>query len=151
MRPSVCYPARHRHYTNDLPSFLNAFFDNLSNTTQHSNGHVNIAETATTYEVEVALPGMNKEDFKVKIETDMLTVSAEKTTEQNAENSNNTTGNDRKYIRREFNYTSFKRSFTLPENVDAAGIKAQYNNGILVVTLPKKNKPTPEAKTIEIN
>ncbi len=153
MRPSVCHPAR-RRYGQDLPSLFNVFFDNLSSA-QHTNAQVNIAETAAAFEVEVALPGMTKEDFRVKVENDMLTIWVEKSSENgstaNPDAANSAADNGRRYIRREFNYTAFKRSFTLPDNVDATAIKAQYNNGILTVVLPKKNAPAQEAKNIEIN
>lgn len=96
---------------------------------------VNIFETTDNFRMEFAAPGLEKENFQVSIDKGYLTVSASK--EQKEEES---TG---KYKRREFNFTSFKRSFQLPETIDSNAINAVYENGLLVVTLPK----LPEAKT----
>lgn len=91
---------------------------------------VNVAENETTFRLEVAAPGLAKEDFKVNIEDKTLTISAEKTVE-------NETKEGEKFLRREFGYSTFKRSFTLPETIDIANIKATYENGVLHLTLPK--------------
>ncbi len=103
---------------------------------------VNVAENATEYRLEVAAPGIAKEDFKINIEDTTLTISAEKTAA-------NETKEGEKYIRREFGYTAFKRTFTLPETVDVANIKASFENGILYLALPKiEVKKT--VKTVDI-
>lgn len=103
---------------------------------------VNVAENATEYRLEVAAPGLTKEDFKINIEDNLLTISAEKKVETE-------TKEGEKFIRREFGYSTFKRSFTLPETVDATAIKAGYENGVLHLNLPKTEvKKT--LKTIEI-
>lgn len=103
---------------------------------------VNVAENGAEYRLEVAAPGLTKEDFKVNIEDNILTISAEKTME-------NETKEGEKFLRREFGYSTFKRSFTLPETVDIANIKATYENGVLHLTLPKTEvKKT--LKTIDI-
>lgn len=105
---------------------------------------VNIRENENEFTVEVAVPGMNKEDFKINVENNILTISSEKTIE-------NEDSNDR-YTRKEFSYQSFERSFNLPKDVvENDKITASYKNGELRITIPKKEeaKPTPP-KLIEI-
>ena len=94
---------------------------------------VNLRETDNELEVELAAPGMQKEDFKVEVENNMLIISSEK--QQENEDKEDREG----YIRREFNYQSFYRSFTLPEYVDEENIEANYRDGILHVTIAKKD------------
>ncbi|RDV13551.1 Hsp20/alpha crystallin family protein [Pontibacter diazotrophicus] len=104
----------------------------------------NIKEKDNRFEVELAAPGMDKKDFKVEIANNILTVSAERKDEKNEENES--------YTRKEFNYSSFTRSFELPASVNADAIKAAYNNGILVLTLPKKKEATAgNKKAIQID
>jgi len=103
---------------------------------------VNIVETATTYHLDVAAPGMEKTDFSIKLEGALLTISATKKEETAAENV--------KSIRKEFSFKAFKRSFTLDEKIDAANIAAKYENGILKVDLPKKEETKVEGKEITI-
>ena len=91
---------------------------------------VNVAENETEFRLEIAAPGLAKDDFKINIEDKTLTISAEKKVE-------NETKEGEKFIRREFGYATFKRTFTLPETVDATGIKAGYDQGVLTVALPK--------------
>ena len=93
---------------------------------------VNIHETTDAYHVELNAPGRNKEDFKVNLEKGLLTISYEKKAE--AENK------DYKTIRKEFSYSSFKRSFSVDEKINVAGIQAKYENGVLKVFLPKKEE-----------
>jgi HSP20 family protein len=96
---------------------------------------VNIKETENSYEVEMAAPGMRKEDFKIELDNNVLTISSEKT-----EESPEGYGNER-YSRREFSYQSFQRSFTLPkEVVDEDKIEAHYQEGVLQLRIPKKEK-----------
>ena len=97
----------------------------------------NITEQKDAFEVSLAAPGMKKEDFKVDIEGGMLTVSAEK--------EKSTEDRDSKFTRREYSYSSFSRSFTLPEDIDRNAITAAYQDGILKLALPKK----PEARKLE--
>ena len=95
----------------------------------------NIKETKDHFEVEVAAPGMNKNDFKIELNGNMLTISSEKADqrEQNDE--------DQKYSRREFSYQSFQRTFNLPkEVVDVDKIEAKYENGLLHLVVPKKEE-----------
>ena len=104
---------------------------------------VNITENAGAYHLEVAAPGMDKADFNLKLDGNILTISAQRKQETKDETS--------KAIRREFSYRSFKRSFTLDEKIDAAGIAAKYENGILKVALPKKEETKALAKEITIS
>jgi len=103
---------------------------------------VNIKENDKSYSIEVIAPGYEKQDFKVNIDQDILTISAEKKNEVKEEG--------QKEIRREYNYRSFKRSFTLDEKTDAAGIEAKYVNGVLTLNLPKKEEVKSPAKEIAI-
>jgi HSP20 family protein len=97
---------------------------------------VNITEHKDEYVVALAAPGLKKEDFKIDVEANMLTVSCEK--EENKEEK------DKKFTRKEYNYTSFSRSFTLPEEVNREKIEAKYEDGVLKIALPRKD----EAKKI---
>jgi HSP20 family protein len=103
---------------------------------------VNIVETADAYHAELNAPGRNKEDFKISAEHGLLTVSYEKKEETKAE--------DVKTVRREFSLQGFKRSFTLDDKIDVAGIQAKYENGILKIFLPKKAEVKEAAKQISI-
>lgn len=137
-----------------FPSFINRLFEgdlmDWSNTNFAGSNStlpaVNILENDDGYRIEVAAPGMKKEDFKVNFENGRLTVSSELKEEKNS-------GNDQKYTRREYRYQSFQRSFTIPDNlVDGDKIIAKYNQGILLITLPKREevKPRP-AREIKIS
>ena len=94
---------------------------------------VNLKETETKLEVELAAPGMKREDFKVEIENNMLMISSVKEEEKEE------TRKKDKYVRREFNYQSFYRSFYLPENIDENKVEANYKEGILHVIIAKKD------------
>lgn len=98
---------------------------------------VNVKDSENRYEIEVAVPGMDKRDFKVELKDNLLHVSA------NKENRNEQKDETSRYVRKEFSYQSFTRSFTLPEDsVDSENISASYNDGILNIVVPKKEKPT---------
>jgi HSP20 family protein len=99
---------------------------------------VNIKENETGFELEMSVPGRKKEDFNIEIDDNLLTISSEVKTENETKEGN--------YTRREFGYASFKRSFTLPESVDADKIDASYENGILRFALPKKEEALPKPK-----
>jgi HSP20 family protein len=103
---------------------------------------VNIAESEHSFTIELAVPGLNKKDIEVKIDKDLLIVSAKKSETGEVKD---------KYTRREFNYFEFERSFLLPETVNSSAITATTENGILTITLSKKEeaKPAP-ARVIEI-
>lgn len=135
-----------------LPSLLDDFFsrelfnwgNNNFSSTSTTVPSVNIRETADNYEVEVAAPGMEKKDFNVTLDDNLLTISSSK--QQNEEKKENN------YTRREFSYQSFQRSFELPKNVvDDDKIIARYENGVLHLTIPKREEVKQKApRTIEI-
>jgi HSP20 family protein len=93
---------------------------------------VNIKETDNAFELSVAAPGLEKKDFKVEVDNNLLTISAEHKQEKEEK--------DKEYTRKEYNYNSFMRSFELPSYVNAEAIDAQYKEGILTLTLPKKEE-----------
>ena len=93
---------------------------------------VNIIESEQDFKVEVAAPGLHKEDFKVHVEKNILEISTGKKDEQVTEN--------KKYLRKEFSYSEFKRTFSLPSSVDAEKIKAAHKNGVLTVEIPKRDE-----------
>ncbi|MDW3645557.1 MAG: Hsp20/alpha crystallin family protein [Bacteroidia bacterium] len=105
---------------------------------------VNVRETNENFEIEMAIPGLRKEDMDIKIENGMLTISSEKKSEREEKEEN--------FTRKEFNYSSFLRSFSLPENVDQEDINASYAEGILTVVLAKKEdslQPPPKYISID--
>jgi HSP20 family protein len=129
---------------NDVPVFsriFNDFFDKEffdwsnnnyapENTTLPA---VNIKETESEFRVELAVPGMNKKDFKIDLRDNVLTISSEKETKTEEDND--------VYTRKEYNYQSFTRMFTLPDTiVDSDKIKAEYINGELIISIPKKEE-----------
>jgi len=93
---------------------------------------VNIIEDNDRFRLEMAAPGLQKSDFQINVEKDVLTISSEKKEEKEEKDDN--------YARKEFYYNSFSRSFNLPETIDVENIKADYKNGILNVVLPKKEE-----------
>ncbi|MBU4537653.1 MAG: Hsp20/alpha crystallin family protein [Weeksellaceae bacterium] len=105
---------------------------------------VNVKELDSGFEIHVAAPGIKKEDFKINLERDVLTISSEKQTENEEKDENGA------FTRREFNYSSFSRSFTLPEAADPEKIEAAYEDGILKITVPKKEVTMQNMKTIEV-
>ena len=104
---------------------------------------VNIRETDNSFVLEVAAPGFDKGDFSVNVENDILTISASKETKKEED--------EKGYTRREFSYSSFSRSFTLPDSVNADNIKGAYTNGILTVELPKKPEAAKVKKTVKVS
>ena len=122
------------HRVNPLDKWVNDFFnDELNVKFNNATPSVNVIENGDSFKIEVAAPGLAKEDFKLHVEDNLLTISAEKKTEKTEE------GEDKKekYLRREFGYSSFKRTFTLPENVKTDDVKAAYENGVLNISIPK--------------
>lgn len=97
---------------------------------QYSHVPVNIHETKEAYHLELSAPGLKKEDIRINMENGLLTISYEQKEEAKSE--------DYKTVRREFKYSSFKRSFTLSDKIDADHIEGKYEDGILKVYLPKK-------------
>ena len=133
-----------------LPGLLdNLLFDNKldvlnNNYETFSIPAVNIIENFPNFVVELAVPGLQKEDFSIEVEEDTLKISSKKAKEQTEEN------NDSRFRKREFNYQSFERSFKLPENIKTEDIQANYENGILKITLPKEEKKALK-KMVEIS
>ncbi len=127
---------------------FNSFFDEFFNElpakleSKWQGPAVNIHENENAYTMEFNVPGRSKEDFQINLENGLLSVSFEKKAENKSD--------DQKMIRREFSYQSFKRSFNLDENIDSDNIQAKYENGILVLTLPKKAEAKPSKKEISI-
>lgn len=118
-------------------NFVDQFFNrNIANfigaDAAITNPSVNVIETKEAFRLEVAAPGLEKQDFKIHLEKDILTISAQKEHKEEVK--------DERFTRREFNFSAFKRSFTLPEHVDVNGINAAYNNGVLSINLPKKEE-----------
>jgi HSP20 family protein len=93
---------------------------------------VNITENKDEYKVALAVPGMKKDDFKIDVDGNMLTISSEK--EENKEEK------DKKFTRKEYNYSSFSRSFTLPDEVNKEKIEAKYEEGVLKISLPRREE-----------
>jgi HSP20 family protein len=111
----------------DIDSLLDLDFPGFA--TLSNMPMVNIREEKEKYTLELAAPGMKKSDFEIEMDNHLLTISYEKEQE--------TKEQDNKYTRREYNYSSFSRSFHLPEWVDEKKISAVYDNGILTVSVPK--------------
>jgi HSP20 family protein len=103
---------------------------------------VNISETDGHYHIELAAPGLKKEDFKVNLDRDVLIISAEHRDEQ--------IENDKKYNKREYSYASFVRSFTLPDSADDEAIEAKYTDGVLNINVAKRPEAMRESRQIEI-
>ncbi len=101
---------------------------------------VNIVKLENSYLLQVAAPGMKKEDFEISLDNDKITISA----------SIESTEKEKIFTRKEFDYNSFKRSFIIPKNIDRTNIKAKYKLGILEVTLGKKEEKEQESVSIEI-
>jgi HSP20 family protein len=125
---------------NSLNPWFNDVFESYFNDSLISNRAVsrvpavNISETENGYQVELAVPGLKKEDFKINVDKNILNVSAENKAAANESNEN------KKYNRIEYSYSTFTRSFTLPESVDHSKIDAGYTDGILRITIPKKEE-----------
>ncbi len=103
---------------------------------------VNILETNTSFALEVAAPGFEKQNFTLSVENNYLTVSAQRENKQEE--------NSERFTRREFRFDGFKRAFKLPATVNQEGVSAVYENGVLMITLPKKEEATTAVKTISI-
>lgn len=105
---------------------------------------VNIAESENEYHIELAVPGMKKEDFKINLEKNLLSISAEAKAENSQEDA------AKKYNRREYSYSSFVRTFTLPESADHSNIQAEYVDGILKINVAKKEEAKITSREISI-
>lgn len=132
---------------NWMPEVFNDFFDtDFMTRTKATAPAINVKETEKDYTVEVAAPGMTKDDFNVNIDKDgNLHIHMEAHTEKKEE--------DKKshYLRREFAYSKFEQTLLLPDDVEKEAIAARVNDGVLTVTLPKMAKPEcPSARQIEV-
>lgn len=128
-------------FSNWMEDFFNA--NELPRWAGNSKPAVNIRETDNSFILDVAAPGFSKENFDIHVENDLLTISAN--VESKSEES------EKGYTRREFSYSSFNRSFTLPDSVNAESIKGSYANGILTVELPKKPEAARVKKTVKVS
>ena len=137
-----------RRSQNWLPSIFNVFFDNeLMAKANATAPAINVIETDKAYKLELAAPGMTKEDFSVRIdEENNLVISMEKKAENKEEKK------DGRYLRREFSYSKFQQTMILPENVDKDHISAQVENGVLNIELPKLSEEEVKKpdRTIEV-
>lgn len=143
-----------RRNTSSLPSF-SSWVDNLFESgmgtgflsnfnTGMSLPAVNIKENAEAFSLEIAVPGMKKSDFNIDVDNKILSISSESKEEKEHKEEN--------YTRREFGYSSFKRTFTLPDTIESDKISATYNDGILAVHLPKKEEAKEKpAKRISVS
>jgi HSP20 family protein len=126
-----------------VDDFTGSMWPNIESKVGASMPAVNINEDDYQFNIEVAVPGLEKKDFKLDVNHNVLTISAEKEEKMEQEN--------KRYTRREFSYTSFNRSFTLPNSVNEEGIKASYKNGLLIISIPKKEEAKEKPpKQIEI-
>ena len=139
---------RKRNQFNDFDRIFNEFFNTGYPTAQNNgNGYkakpaVNVIENGDAFRIELAAPGLNKEDFNINVDKNVLRIEVKK--EFKAEEGET-------YKRREFGYFEFNRSFRLPETIDSERIDANYKNGILLVNLPKKEEARVKpARTIQI-
>ena len=123
------------------------WFDHVSNSGSPEAGTwhpaVDVYETEDSYVLKADLPGVSKEDIKIDVNNNALTIKGEKKFEEKTEKEN--------YMRVERSYGSFTRTFTLSEKVDSGNIKAAYKDGVLEVTLPKKEEAKPKEIKVEIN
>ncbi|HOW30259.1 MAG TPA: Hsp20/alpha crystallin family protein [Bacteroidales bacterium] len=105
------------------------WFDSETGITEPS---VNIAEGKSEFRIEVAAPGLEKDDFRINLQNNVLSISSEKEISKEEK--------EEKFMRREFSYSQFRRSFSLPDTADAGNIKANHKNGVLYITIPKKEE-----------
>lgn len=135
------------NFVDDLFAEFPVLYENGFDQQWKNSVPVNIKETDKNYSIEVVAPGFEKTDFKISLEKQLLTISAEKKTEVKENTDNNPS---EKQIRKEYSYRSFKRSFTLDEKTDGTNIDAKYVNGVLTLNLPKKEEVKPSVKEINI-
>ena len=134
--------------TDGVNPFVNSVFDNLFNDSFISDRlvtrvpAVNITETAEAFAIELAAPGLQKSDFKINVDKNIISVGVEKVEE--------TETKEKMYSKKEYNYSSFSRSFTLPETVDYSNIDASYTDGILHVRIGKKEEAIVAKRLIEV-
>ena len=128
--------------------FFNDVFDSFLNDTFLSDKlvtrvpAVNIAENDSEFHIELAVPGLKKDDFKINLDKNVLSIAAERKSEENTET--------KRFSKREYSYNSFVRSFTLPETADYAKIEADYTDGILNLTIAKKEEAKLQSREIAV-
>ncbi|WP_421940137.1 Hsp20/alpha crystallin family protein [Pedobacter sp.] len=133
---------------NGLMTGFNDVFDSIFNDTFFSDRMVsrvpaaNISESKDHYHVELAAPGLRKEDFRINLERNLLNISVELSAQESQQ--------ERSFNKREFSYSSFVRSFTLPDSADVQGIEAKYQEGVLCIDIPKKEEAKMQSRQIEI-
>lgn len=140
---------RKRNQFNHLDRIFDEFFHTNFPATYNNNGNgikarpaVNVIENGDAFRIELAAPGLEKDDFNVHVDKDVLRIEVNKEFQ---------TEEGETYKRREFGFYEFKRSFQLPDTIDNQGIDASYNNGILLITLPKKEEARVQpARNIQI-
>jgi HSP20 family protein len=137
-----------KRFNSEFPNYFDGFFGKDSSDhfwfpkAGYTVPAVNILETTEGFEIEIAAPGLDKADFKINLQNNLLTISSSKSAQEEKE---------KKYTKKEFSYASFERVFTLPNSVDGEKIEANYANGILKVAVPKKEEAKVKTpKTIEI-
>jgi HSP20 family protein len=134
-----------------MPNLVDRFFndnwlDNFWGESYNSfSPSVNITENDTNFQIEVAAPGIEKADFNISVDDGRLVISYQHKEESEKKE------DDKKYLRREFSSTSFSKSFSLPENVNADKISANYNNGVLDVLIPKEKEKSKLSRLIKIS
>lgn len=138
---SITKPTDHFLNLSNLDHFFQSWNELLNKSPLQHIPAVNVVKTKEGYEMDFAAPGLEKGDFKIDLEGDQLTVSAEKKSESKQE--------DKLYSKREYNYSSFSRTFTLPENAIKDKISAKYDNGVLKLLIPKKELEASK-KTVKI-
>jgi len=133
---------------NGLATGFDGVFDSIFNDTFFSDRMmarvpaVNISESKNHYHLELAAPGLRKEDFKLSLERNVLSVSVEQSQQNRAQ--------ERNYNKREFNYSSFVRPFMLPDAADENGIEAKYVDGVLCIDIAKREEAKMQSRRIEI-
>jgi HSP20 family protein len=123
------------HNRNPLADIVNNIFDNDMTDffgKRFTDPSANIIEMPDSFQLDIAAPGMKKDDFRINLENNILTVSADVEDEKQEEGKN--------YTRKEFYYGSFSRAFTLPKTIEMEKIKADYESGVLKISLPKKDE-----------
>ena len=135
----------------NFPAFVSHIFDEdfmsdvfSDSIRRQSVPAVNISESKDGFRIDVAAPGLNRDDFKIEFHNNVLTISSEKKNENEEKNE--------KVVRREFSYSCFRRSFAMPQSIDAEKIAASHKDGILTVDVPKREEAKEKGpKTIPIN
>ena len=133
-----------RNYSNGYPVVMDQFFKDILGGTQYTQKAVppvNIKETEQSFTISLVAPGLKKDAFAIEVDKKLLMISHTVAVEEVKEG-------DGKYTRKEFTQNSFKRSFTLPENVNETDINAVYQDGVLNITLPKKEEAQQETKRV---